>query len=70
MGRPVKNGIIEYLDAEEEENAYIALSFDQIKPDNTHVEIATYTILGYLCINNPLSRAQSVTTQLVPGSYG
>ncbi len=41
----IKNGIIEYLDAEEEENAYIALSLEEIK-DNTHVEIATYTILG------------------------
>ena len=42
----VKNGIIEYIDAEEEENLYIALSFDQVTPEHTHVEIASYTILG------------------------
>ena len=42
----IKNGIIEYLDAEEEENAYIALSFDQITPEHTHVEMAPYSILG------------------------
>ena len=42
----VKNGFIEYLDAEEEENAYIALSSDKIAPEHTHLEIATYTILG------------------------
>jgi len=42
----VKNGIVEYIDAEEEENLYIALSYDEIKPKNTHVEITSYSILG------------------------
>jgi len=42
----VKNGMIEYLDAEEEENAYIALTTPQVAPEHTHLEIATYTILG------------------------
>ncbi len=42
----VKNGTIEYLDAEEEENAYIALNAEQVTADHTHLEIATYTILG------------------------
>src|SRR3990172_5940097 len=29
----VKNGLVEYLDAEEEENAYIALNYEGINPD-------------------------------------
>ncbi|MEM2093149.1 MAG: DNA-directed RNA polymerase subunit B [Candidatus Bathyarchaeia archaeon] len=42
----VKNGIIEYLDAEEEENAYIALSLDEVTSEHTHAEVAVHTILG------------------------
>ncbi len=42
----VKNGIIEYIDAEEEENLYVALSFDDVTPEHSHVEIATHSILG------------------------
>ncbi|MBS7643281.1 DNA-directed RNA polymerase subunit B [Candidatus Bathyarchaeota archaeon] len=42
----VKQGIVEYLDAEEEENAYVALSVAQINKDTTHLEIAPCTILG------------------------
>ena len=42
----VKNGIIEYLDAEEEEDAYIAINLEELTPERTHMEIATYTILG------------------------
>jgi DNA-directed RNA polymerase subunit B len=42
----VKNAIIEYLDAEEEENARVAISVEETTPEHTHMEIATYTILG------------------------
>jgi len=44
----VKNGLIEYIDAEEEENAYISLSMGEVNANHTHVEIATYTILGFV----------------------
>ncbi|WP_052833754.1 DNA-directed RNA polymerase subunit B [Staphylothermus hellenicus] len=42
----VKKGIIEYLDADEEEEAYIALTPDQITPEHTHMEIWTPAIMG------------------------
>jgi DNA-directed RNA polymerase subunit B len=42
----VRNGIIECVDAEEEENIYAALSLDAISSKHTHAELSTYTMLG------------------------
>ena len=42
----VLQGIVEYLDAEEEENAYIALDTKDLNKDRTHMEIVPSTILG------------------------
>jgi DNA-directed RNA polymerase subunit B' len=44
----VKQGVIEYLDAAEEENALIAFNESQLSKDHTHIEIAAIDILG-LC---------------------
>lgn len=38
--------LIEYLDTEEEENTYVALSRDDVKKDHTHMEINPALILG------------------------
>lgn len=42
----VEEGIIEYLDAEEEENTYIALKQEDVSKDHTHLELDPLIILG------------------------
>lgn len=42
----VRMGVVEYLDPDEEENAYVALTPDQVTKEHTHMEIWTPGILG------------------------
>ncbi len=44
----IQRGIIEYIDAEEEESAYIAMQMEDLEKDtgHTHLEIAPSSILG------------------------
>ncbi|MFC1768891.1 DNA-directed RNA polymerase subunit B [Nanoarchaeota archaeon] len=42
----VKEGVIEYLDAVEEENSYIAFFSKELTPEHTHVEISPLVMLG------------------------
>ncbi len=42
----INDGAVEYIDAEEEENALIALRFENLTPDHTHMELDPMCILG------------------------
>ncbi len=42
----LREGAVEYIDAEEEENCYIAVTPDDVTEDHTHVEVDPMVILG------------------------
>ncbi len=63
----VDQGIIEYLDALEEENSLIALKEEDITKDHTHLEISPITILGICTALIPYSNFGG-SSRLIRGS--
>lgn len=72
----VKQGVIEYLDAEEEENAFIAFSNDDLAKATdkgqdkfTHVEIDPLSILGYASAQNPFPEYNAAPRVLMAAQH-
>lgn len=63
----IKQGILEYLDASEEENAYVALYEKDLTPEHTHLEISPVVILGLCTSLIPCSNFGS-SSRLIRGS--
>ena len=65
----VRNGIIEYLDAEEEENAYVAMSESEINENTTHLQVSPTAIFGLTLNTAPYPEHNNGARHLMLASY-
>ncbi len=65
----VSQGIIEYLDAAEEENALVALRKEELTTDHTHLEIDQVDLMGVVTSVLPYANHNSCA-KLIKGSKG
>ena len=63
----LKDGIMEYVDASEEENSYIALYEEELTKEHTHIEISPITIMGLTSSLMPYAN-YVVSSKLIRGS--
>jgi DNA-directed RNA polymerase subunit B' len=71
----VKNGVVEFVDAEEEENLYIAIDEKDLTEEHTHLEIHPTLILGIGSAVSPFAEHNSapripMTSQMIKQALG
>ncbi len=65
----VRRGVIEYLDAEEEENIRVALEEKLIDKDTTHLEIDPATFYGFTFSSNVFQEFNTVGRHPISGNF-
>ena len=66
----ISMGVIEFLDAEEEENALVALKPEDVTPEHTHLEICPYAILGAVVSIIPYAEHNQSPRNIYEGAMG
>lgn len=65
----LRHGIIEYLDAEEEENALVAFSESEIKNETTHLEVDIDSIFGFTIGSSPYQEHNSAARHAMSANF-
>jgi DNA-directed RNA polymerase subunit B' len=65
----IRNGIIEFLDAEEEENAAVALEESDINERTTHLDVDPVSIFGFTINTAPFPENNNLARHLMFASY-
>ena len=65
----LRNGVVEYLDAEEEENAYVALSEKEITDKHTHLEVDPASIFGFTINISVFPEHNSIARHAVASNF-
>jgi DNA-directed RNA polymerase subunit B len=69
FGYLTRNGIIEFLDAEEEENTLVAMTEADITDKTTHLEVDPVSIFGFTINTAPFPEMNSAPRHLMFASY-
>ncbi len=69
FGYLIRNGIVEFLDAEEEENALVAMTEADITDRSTHLEVDPVSIFGITVNTAPFPEMNSAPRHLMFASY-
>ncbi|MDE1767871.1 MAG: DNA-directed RNA polymerase subunit B [Candidatus Micrarchaeota archaeon] len=65
----LRNGIIEYLDAEEEENALVAFKEEDITDKTTHLEVDLASIFGFTINTSPYPEHNSLARHAMLANF-